>query len=59
MTFRYPKIPLADFQCLCLGACANLATTLPEFDMSGLVWLASHIKLPTSSRNGHNPSGSS
>ena len=44
------KIPSAVFQCTFLGKFVYPATALTSFAKSRRVWLASHIKYPTSSR---------
>ena len=59
MTSGLSEIPLAASQFLYVGACPKIATVLTKFEMSGHVWLVNHIKFPTSSRNGHTPSGAS
>ena len=48
----YARIPSADFQWTAFGAEQYLATDRTALEISGRVEIASHIKPPTSSRNG-------
>ena len=51
----YARIPSADFQWTAFGAGQYLATDRTALEISGRVEIASHIKPPTSSRNGQLP----
>ena len=51
----YARIPSADFQWTAFGAEQYFATDRTALEISGRIEIASHIKPPTSSRNGQLP----